>query len=119
QSAALLVACAGGGYGGSDIAVDLRIDDHPAPVAELTRLLDLHELYFSRPDPATLLPLTDELADEVTGRLERLGYSVKQVDDALSDWAGAENFEERLVPGRIDPLVLEQLRTASNAETGA
>jgi hypothetical protein len=28
----------------------------------------------------------------------------------LADWAGVENLEERLVPGRIDPLVLEHLR---------
>ncbi|HVB26657.1 MAG TPA: DUF1028 domain-containing protein, partial [Mycobacteriales bacterium] len=33
QSAALLVVTAGGGYGGgSDVLIDLRVDDHPAPV---------------------------------------------------------------------------------------
>jgi len=43
QSAALLVVRAGGGFGGySDRAVDLRVDDHPAPIAELGRLLALH-----------------------------------------------------------------------------
>ena len=49
----------------SDVEVDLRVDDHQRPVAELRRLLDLHRLYFGRPDPATLLPLEGELADEV------------------------------------------------------
>src|SRR5256885_2575628 len=54
QSAALLVVARGQGYGGtSDVVVDLRVDDHPEPVPELIRLLDLHALYFDRPDPAT------------------------------------------------------------------
>jgi len=42
QSAALLVVRDGGGYGGfNDRWVDLRVDDHPAPIAELQRLLDM------------------------------------------------------------------------------
>jgi uncharacterized Ntn-hydrolase superfamily protein len=108
QSAALLVVRKAGGYGGeSDVEVDLRVDDHPTPVAELRRLLDLHQLYFGKPDPATLLPLEGELAHEVSRRLESLGHP------SLEDWAGVENFEERMVDGRIDPLVLEQLRAKS------
>jgi uncharacterized Ntn-hydrolase superfamily protein len=120
QSAAVLVARPGGGYGGgSDIAVDLRVDDHAAPVAELGRLLDLHELYFTRPDPATLLPLTGELADEVRGRLALLGHvgesSAAGLDAAVMGWAGIENYEERIVPGRLDPVVLDLLRKATAA----
>jgi uncharacterized Ntn-hydrolase superfamily protein len=42
QSAAIAVARKGGGYGGfNDRYVDLRVDDHPNPIAELRRLLDL------------------------------------------------------------------------------
>jgi uncharacterized Ntn-hydrolase superfamily protein len=42
QSAALLVARARAGYGGfTDRAVDIRVDDHPEPIAELTRLLGI------------------------------------------------------------------------------
>jgi uncharacterized Ntn-hydrolase superfamily protein len=42
QSAALLVARAGGGYGGfDDRAIDLRVDDHAEPIVELGRLVDL------------------------------------------------------------------------------
>jgi hypothetical protein len=42
QSAALLVARAGAGYGGfTDRAVDLRVDDHADPFGELGRLLGL------------------------------------------------------------------------------
>lgn len=112
QSAALLVVTPGGGYGGgSDVLVDLRVDDHPDPVGELARLLDLHALYFSRPDPDTLLDLTGPLADEVTTRLAALGHR------DLADWAAVENLEERLVPGRIDPVVLQYLRDATPTTT--
>jgi uncharacterized Ntn-hydrolase superfamily protein len=116
QSAALLVVAKGMGYGGTDdVMVDLRIDDHPDPVVELDRLLDLHALYFAKADPADLLDLTGELADEVRGRLAALGHEGGPdgagLDDALASWAGIENLEERIVTGRIDPLVLSHLRS--------
>lgn len=45
QSAALLVVGKGKGYGGNDDRwIDLRVDDHPDPVNELSRLLDLYRL---------------------------------------------------------------------------
>lgn len=47
QSAALLVVRAGGGFGGySDRAIDLRVDDHRAPITELERLVTLHREIF-------------------------------------------------------------------------
>jgi len=112
QSAALLVVAKGLGYGGtSDVVVDLRVDDHPDPVVELARLLDLHTLYFGQADPADLLPLEGELADEVRQRLAARGHTNEaDLDAALADWAGIENLEERVVAGRIDPLVLAHLR---------
>ncbi|TCC64528.1 DUF1028 domain-containing protein [Kribbella pittospori] len=112
QSAALRVWREGAAYGGVlDIAIDLRVDDHPTPVDELARLLDLHDLYFGKPDPASLLPLEGPLAAEVAGLLEKLGYTM---NDALETWASVENYEERLVPGKIDPVVLRQLRQAAS-----
>jgi uncharacterized Ntn-hydrolase superfamily protein len=112
QSAALLVVEKAMGYGGtSDVVAELRVDDHATPVAELSRLLDLHTLYFGRPDPATLLPLSGALADEVRSRLASLGHNAPELDTALADWAGIENLEERMVIGQIDPLVLAQLRS--------
>jgi uncharacterized Ntn-hydrolase superfamily protein len=114
QSAALLVVTPDGGYGGgSDVFVDLRVDDHARPVSELGRLLDLHDIYFGKPDPATVLPLDGDLAEEVRGRLGRLGHHADDLDIALADWAGIENYEERMLPGRIDPVVLDQLRQKS------
>jgi uncharacterized Ntn-hydrolase superfamily protein len=85
------------------------MDDHPDPCTELARLLELHQLYFGEPDPATLLPLSGELGSEVDGLLDGLGYT------SLEDWAGVENYEMRLVPGQIDPLVLARLREAGQA----
>jgi uncharacterized Ntn-hydrolase superfamily protein len=42
QSAVLLVSRTGGGYGGfDDRAIDVRVDDHPEPIVELGRLVDL------------------------------------------------------------------------------
>jgi uncharacterized Ntn-hydrolase superfamily protein len=114
QSAALLVVTEGGGYGGgSDVLVDLRVDDHAQPVTELERLLDLHDLFFTPADPERSLPLDGDLAAEVRNRLRALGHVDADLDQALADWAGIENLEERLTPGRIDPAVLEVLRATS------
>jgi len=44
----------------------------------------------------------------VARRLDALGYR------SLEDWAGVENYEERMVDGHIDPLVLDRLRAASS-----
>lgn len=45
QSAVLMVARAGGGYGGfDDRAIDVRVDDHPDPIVELGRLVALAEV---------------------------------------------------------------------------
>jgi uncharacterized Ntn-hydrolase superfamily protein len=114
QSAAILVVTPAGGYGGgSDVLVDLRVDDHPDPVGELSRLLDLHDLYFGRPDPAETAELTGELAADVRARLTRAGHTDDDLDVALAGWAGVENLEERLVTGRIDSRVLEHLRATT------
>lgn len=50
QSAALLVVRDGWGYGGqNDRYMDLRVDDHKEPIAELRRLHGLHRALFGRP----------------------------------------------------------------------
>ena len=117
QSAALLVVAKAMGYGGtSDVLVDLRVDDHPDPLTEMARLLEMDTLYFERPDPATLLPLDGEVGAEVRERLAAAGHPAgagpAELDEALASWAGIENLEERIVAGHIDPLVLDQLRGA-------
>src|SRR5690606_19620910 len=71
QSAAVLVVREGGGYGGNnDRYLDLRVDDHPQPIAELQRLLNLHHLFFQEVDPNDLVPLAD-YAGEIQTLLAR------------------------------------------------
>jgi uncharacterized Ntn-hydrolase superfamily protein len=117
ESAALLVVKEGGGYGGNnDRYIDLRVDDHTDPIEELARLLDLHWLYFQRPDPSTLLDVDARLRAEIAERLQRLGRFEPGADlmEALFNYMGMENLEERWVgPDRIDPVVLEYLRERS------
>lgn len=72
ESAALLVVRAGGGYGGNDRWIDLRVDNHPDPIGELGRLLDLQRLYLDRSSPDELVPIDADLAVELRRHLERL-----------------------------------------------
>lgn len=114
QGAALYVVDVGAGYDGNDVVVDLRVDDHPRAAEELARLLDLNDLYFSGPEDVQ--PLEGRLAEEVAGRLARLGYGdggAFGAPGALADWAGVENYELRLTPDGIDARVLAALRAAT------
>jgi len=110
ESASLLVVTAGGGYGGgNDLLIDLRVDDHVAPCVELERLLDLHHVYFEPPATDALVPMADVTAD-IDRWLAALGYA------DLDAWLGVENFEMRVVDGKIDRYVLDVLeRQASGA----
>jgi uncharacterized Ntn-hydrolase superfamily protein len=110
QSAALLVVERDGGYAGlSDVAIDLRVDDHEHPLEELRRLYRLHDLLFGTTPREQWLPLDAPLRAEVEDRLERLGYT------SLDAWAGVANLEERVGgDDAIDPVVLEALRQASS-----
>jgi uncharacterized Ntn-hydrolase superfamily protein len=122
ESAALLVVKPGGGYGGTgDVWVDLRVDDHPRPIEELTRLYrDVHQYYFGETERA--LPLSPELAREAQTALGRLGFLKARAtgrwdaasQQALEDFQGWENLEGRIRrDGTIDALVLRHLRRLS------
>jgi uncharacterized Ntn-hydrolase superfamily protein len=109
QSAALLVVEADGGYAGlSDVAVDLRVDDHERPLEELRRLYGLHHALFRTTPRSEWLTVDEALRTELQERLGRLGY------ERLEDWAGVENLEERVDGDEaIDPVVLAALRRKS------
>ncbi len=112
QSAALLVVREEAGYGGNDdIAVDLRVDDHAAPVTELTRLLDLNDLYLTASTESEKVVVTPDLAEELDRRSRGLGH------DGFHAWVGSENYEMRVdqgrEPGWVDEKVLEILRGQS------
>ncbi|UCC89255.1 MAG: DUF1028 domain-containing protein [Anaerolineales bacterium] len=120
QSAALLVVREGGGYAGyNDRLVDLRVDEHPAPIQELARLLDLYRLYFSKSDESELLPIDASLARELQRMLTDLGFHAADItgiyDEAtkssLWDFMSIENLEERQQDdAHIDPRVLQFLQ---------
>jgi uncharacterized Ntn-hydrolase superfamily protein len=114
QAAGLLVVERDGGYGGlSDVLVDLRVDDHEHPVVELRRLYRLHQEIFGTTPAEDWLTVDDALAAELRERLSGLGYEA-DLPRALEDWAGTENYEERVEGAdRIDPVVLAALRRQS------
>ena len=114
QSASLLVVEQDAGYAKlSDTVIDLRVDDHARPIAELRRLFSLHEELFGATPPEDWLDVDDTLQQELRKRLERLGH-MGELQQAFTDWAGTANLEER-VDGvtRIDPIVLDALRKAT------
>jgi uncharacterized Ntn-hydrolase superfamily protein len=114
QSASLLVVDKDAGYAKlSDTVIDLRVDDHERPIAELRRLFSLHEELFGATPEEDWVEVDDTLKQELGARLAGLGHT-GDLQKAFDDWAGAANLEER-VDGvtRIDPIVLEALRKAS------
>jgi uncharacterized Ntn-hydrolase superfamily protein len=115
QSAALLVVAKNGGYGAlSDVLVDLRVDDHELPIPELQRLYGLHQAIFGKTPRDEWLDVDEALGAELGERLARLGYE-GELGEALFNWGGRENLEERIDGAeRIDPVVLEELRTQSS-----
>ena len=120
QSAALLVVREKGGYGGfNDRFIDLRVDDHPHPIEELQRILELHKLYLFPPEPQDILPIDSTLAGELQGLLSISGDYKGSVNgvydsatrDAFRQFTGRENLEERwFEDARIDRVVLEFMR---------
>jgi uncharacterized Ntn-hydrolase superfamily protein len=114
QAASLLVVEQDAGYAKlSDVVVDLRVDDHERPIAELRRIFAMHRELFGVTPPEDWLDVDEPLADELHSRLGRLGFE-GELGQAFANWAGKENLEER-VDGieRVDPVVLEALRKAS------
>lgn len=115
QSAALLAVEKDAGYARlSDTVVDLRVDDHERPVAELRRLYGLHRELFGVTPEEDWVDVDEPLRDELCRRLAALGYN-GELASTFDAWAGAENLEER-VDGidRVDPVVLAALRKASS-----
>lgn len=115
ESAAIVVVRPSGGYGGDhDRYLDLRVDDHPAPIEELARLFALHQLYFERPSAATTIAIEGDRRSELEAMIARKGYtrSGMPFGEALSALLGWENLEERWIdPDHIDSVALGHLRS--------
>ena len=120
QSAALLVVKEKGGYEGfNDRFIDLRVDDHPYPIDELRRILQLHKLYLFPTDPADILVIDQKLAVELQELLtisgdyqgNITGTYDESTRNAFRKFSGRENLEERwFEDARIDRIVLEFMR---------
>lgn len=102
QSAAMLITREGGGYlGGTDVALDLRVDDHPEPVAELGRIIEVHRLLFPNPRDLDFVDIDDSLAGRMAVALSAAGFETnspaydESLRKALFSWMGNENLEMR------------------------
>lgn len=120
QAAGVLVVRDKGGYGGNnDRYLDLRVDDHPEPIARLQELVTMHHLYFGAVDPSNTIPVAD-IAEEMQQLLTRTGHYSGPINGqfdettgkALRALVGSENLEERWdgTGDMIDKLVVEFLR---------
>lgn len=120
ESAALMVVRPKGGYAGfNDRYIDLRVDDHPHPIDELRRLLDLHRLYLGKTKPEDILRIDAGIARELQEMMKRRGYYQGAItgewdgatQTAFREFTGVENLEDRLLEGAfLDRVVLNFLR---------
>jgi len=105
QSAAIIVVREKGGYGGyTDRYVDLRVDDHQEPVAELKRLFKIWDLtLLSREDPSDIIKIED-VAEKIQRALKKLGFYKGEITGkadnetlkALENWIMINNFENKM-----------------------
>jgi uncharacterized Ntn-hydrolase superfamily protein len=121
QASAVYVVRPNGGYGGmNDVLVDLRVDDHPQPVTELRRLLELRDLYFGTSPAADKLKIEGAVLVELKRLMSSRGFYQGDVSSqwdeaterALDAFIATENFEERvdLRKQTIDAPVFAHLR---------
>ncbi len=123
QSAGILVVRPSGGYGGdTDRYLDLRVDDHPDPVAKMGDLVQAHHLFFGEAQDEDQIEITPEIALELQNALIEADYMQGEADgawDALTKqafWALVrdENLEERWNldgdTSKIDQVALNYIR---------
>ncbi len=103
QSAAMYVAKPEGGYDGrSDRWVDVRVDDHEAPIDELERVFKIYDVtLLERAAPDEVRELDGDTARAVTRTLANLGFyddvpgeTFGEAErEALEAFRGMNNFE--------------------------
>jgi uncharacterized Ntn-hydrolase superfamily protein len=125
QSAALYVAKEKGSYGSYiDRYIDLRVDDHTAPVDELRRLLELNRLYFGPTQASNLTRMAGNVTVLVQELLNKAGFYPgpahgrydADTKAAFRRWVGVENFEERW---RDDDMVDREILTYMRRRYGS
>ena len=128
QGAALYVVKPEGGYdGNNDRWIDVRVDDHEEPIAELERVFKLYDVtLLEREEPDETRELAGDTARAVTETLAAVGVydgdgeseSDGEADtadgdaafgeaerEALEDFRGLNNFENHPLPVIEDALV--------------
>jgi uncharacterized Ntn-hydrolase superfamily protein len=121
QSAALLVVRKKGGYEGfTDRYVDLRVDEHRAPIEELRRVFKIYDMtMLSREDPRNLLTVDHDISVALQRDLKILGMYDgpisgtfdDQTKKALKDFVNVNNFENRMhEEGRIWRSILDYIQ---------
>ncbi|MFW9845130.1 MAG: DUF1028 domain-containing protein [Candidatus Thorarchaeota archaeon] len=127
QSASILVVRTEGGYeGGNDRYVDVRVDDHPSPIAELERIFKLYDMtLLSREDPSRLIQIEGDVALKIQKALVVQGFLETISEDtfpdtalaALREWTNTNNFENKWrEDGTIWYSVLEYLLRESGED---
>src|SRR5205809_954776 len=126
QSAAILVVRHGGGYAGfNDRWIDIRVDDHPAPIEELIRIFNVYDLtLLTREDPKDVVVLKPDVVREIQANLAALGLyhgpTSGKLDPktkaAFEAWAEMNNYENKL---RKDGKVWGSLHRALKAQVSA
>lgn len=114
QSAALYVAKPEGGYdGNSDRWIDVRVDDHEEPIAELERVFKLYDVtLLSRVEPDDPTSLSGETAEAVTATLAETGFYEGSPSasfgaterEALESFRGVNNFENHSLTALEDAI---------------
>lgn len=117
QSAALLVVRDGAGYGGyTDRAIDIRVDDHSAPLQELGRLLALAQLndawneawtLFTHGKSREALPYMDK-AMQIDPSHPEVLYDLAVIRLAAGDASGALEALEKAIA--LNPKLKNQAR---------
>lgn len=126
QSAALIVVKDKAGYGGfSDRAIDIRVDDHKAPIKELGRLLKFAQMNYSWNEAWTLfenknyleaLPHMEKTAllgpenAEVLYDLAVIRFASGKTDDALNALQKAIQYNPKLKQQAGNDLDFKNLR---------
>ncbi len=104
QSAALVVVRDGAGYDGMDNYIDLSVYDHKTPIAELVRLYDLNNLYFTEGKDKKKVKVDETLAKEFQEIWTTRGFYEGEIDGIvdpefkkmLTDYMGWENYDMRI-----------------------
>lgn len=107
QSAAILICTLGKPFEPySDKLIDLRVEDSIEPLKELRRLRALWEATFLDQE---MLRIADH-EDEIRKALSKTGYST------LKEWAGNNNFDDRVTDDSIGEKVLSVLISGTRKE---